>query len=39
VLELLNKLDFAMLTSDWNRQDELEDLQRYADKLRKEMGE
>ena len=39
VLELLNKLDFAMLSSDWNRQDELEDLKRCADKLRKEMGE
>ena len=39
VMELLNKLEFAMLTSDWNRQDELEDLQRCATKLRKEMGE
>lgn len=39
VLELLNKLEFAMLASDWSRQDELEDLQRCADKLRKEIGE
>jgi hypothetical protein len=39
VLELLNKLDFAMLASDWNRQDELEDLKHCANKLRKEMGE
>ena len=39
VMELLDKLDFAMLSSDWNRQDELEDLKHCADKLRKEMGE
>lgn len=39
VTELLDKLDFAMLSSDWNRQDELEDLKHCADKLRKEMGE
>ena len=39
VMELLNKLEFAMLASDWSRQDELEDLQRCADKLRKEIGE
>jgi hypothetical protein len=39
VMELLNKLEFLMIASDWNRQDELEDLQRCADKLRKEMEE
>lgn len=37
VLDLLKKLEWAMLASDWNRADELEELKRYADKLREEM--
>lgn len=35
--ELLSKIGWAMLASDWNRADELEDLKRYADKLREEI--